>query len=515
VVFSIFVKNYSKMNLTLEQIQDFKGKYPKQIWSLFFSEMWERFCFYGMRGMLVFFMISQLKFGDEQANLQYGATQAFVYAFTFVGGLFADKILGFRKSLFWGGILMIVGSLILATNPHDFFFLGISFTVVGTGFFKPNISTMVGKLYKAGDSRTDAGFSLFYAGINLGALLGGYLCIAIGKGEMLSGFIPEDKRWNVAFGLAAIVMVISLINFVFTQRSLGPIGLMPERKLADGTVVPMEKWKVYGVYALTLVFVPLIMTMVSVPQYTDYFMWTVGPLTLIYLFYEMTKVNVAERKKLLAALVFIIFSIIFWGIYEQSGGSLSIFAANNLNKDLLGLDPNGVNNSGGAFFIIFLAPLVGLFWIWLSKKRLEPNTIIKFGLGFIFLGLGYYVLFTTRFFADFQGVTSLNIFTIALLVITFGELCLSPIGLSIMTKLSTEKLQGMMMGMWFLASAYGQYVAGIIGANMATAKEGSTNMDALLAYTEGYKQLGLYAVIAGVILIIISPLVKKLMQEVR
>ena len=515
MVFSIFVENYSKMNLTLEQIQDFKGKYPKQIWSLFFSEMWERFCFYGMRGMLVFFMISQLKFGDEQANLQYGATQAFVYAFTFVGGLFADKILGFRKSLFWGGILMIVGSLILATNPHDFFFLGISFTVVGTGFFKPNISTMVGKLYKAGDSRTDAGFSLFYAGINLGALLGGYLCIAIGKGEMLSGLIPEDKRWNVAFGLAAIVMVISLINFVFTQRSLGPIGLMPERKLADGTVVPMEKWKVYGVYALTLVFVPLIMTMVSVPQYTDYFMWTVGPLTLMYLFYEMTKVNVAERKKLLAALVFIIFSIIFWGIYEQSGGSLSIFAANNLNKDLLGLDPNGVNNSGGAFFIIFLAPLIGLFWIWLSKKRLEPNTIIKFGLGFIFLGLGYYVLFATRFFADLQGITSLNIFTIALLVITFGELCLSPIGLSIMTKLSTEKLQGMMMGMWFLASAYGQYVAGIIGANMATAKEGSTNMDALLAYTEGYKQLGLYAVIAGIVLILISPLVKKLMQEVR
>lgn len=503
------------MNLTLEQIQDFKGKYPKQIWSLFFSEMWERFCFYGMRGMLVFFMISQLKFGDEQANLQYGATQAFVYAFTFVGGLFADKILGFRKSLFWGGILMIVGSLILATNPHDFFFLGISFTVVGTGFFKPNISTMVGKLYKAGDSRTDAGFSLFYAGINLGALLGGYLCIAIGKGEMLSGFIPEDKRWNVAFGLAAIVMVISLINFVFTQRSLGPIGLMPERKLADGTVVPMEKWKVYGVYALTLVFVPLIMTMVSVPQYTDYFMWTVGPLTLIYLFYEMTKVNVAERKKLWAALVFIIFSIIFWGIYEQSGGSLSIFAANNLNKDLLGLDPNGVNNSGGAFFIIFLAPVLGLFWIWLSKKKLEPNTLIKFGLGFIFLGLGYYVLFATRFFADLQGITSLNIFTIALLIITFGELCLSPIGLSIMTKLSTEKLQGMMMGLWFLASAYGQYVAGIIGANMATAKEGSTNMDALLAYTEGYKQLGLYAVIAGVVLILISPLVKKLMQEVR
>ena len=139
--------------LTLEEIQNFKGKYPKQIWSLFFSEMWERFCFYGMRGMLVFFMIDQLKFEEAQSQLQYAAIQAFVYAFTFVGGLFADKILGFRKSLFWGGFLMIIGSILLSTNPHNLFFIGIAFTVVGTGFFKPNISTMVGELYKKGDER--------------------------------------------------------------------------------------------------------------------------------------------------------------------------------------------------------------------------------------------------------------------------------------------------------------------------------------------------------------------------
>jgi len=503
------------MNLTLDEIQNFKGKYPKQIWSLFFSEMWERFCFYGMRGMLVFFMISQLNFHEKEANLQYGATQAFVYAFTFVGGLFADKILGFRKSLFWGGLLMILGSLILAIDPHQFFFLGIAFTVVGTGFFKPNISSMVGQLYKPNDSRADAGFSLFYAGINLGALLGGYLCIAIGKGELFGGIISESIRWNIAFGLAAVVMVISLINFVFTQRSLGTIGLQPGHPLQEVKSAPMPKWKEYGVYILSLIFVPIIIKMVSVPEYTDYFMWTVGPLTLIYLFYEMSKVTSAERKKLWAALVFILFSILFWGIYEQSGGSLSIFAAKNLNKDLLGLDPNGVNNSGGAFFIIFLAPLLGLLWIWLSRRKIEPNTIIKFGLGFIFLGLGYYVLFATRFFADLQGITSLNFFTIALLVITLGELCLSPIGLSIMTKLSTKNLQGMMMGMWFLASAYGQYVAGIIGAGLVSAEESASNYDALITYTEGYKQLGLYAVIAGVVLILISPFVKKLMQEVK
>lgn len=503
------------MSLTLDEIQNFKGKYPRQIWSLFFSEMWERFCFYGMRGMLVFFMISQLNFHEKEANLQYGATQAFVYAFTFIGGLFADKILGFRKSLFWGGLLMIVGSLILATDPHQFFFLGIAFTVVGTGFFKPNISSMVGQLYKPNDSRADAGFSLFYAGINLGALLGGYLCIAIGKGEFLGNIIAEEMRWHIAFGLAAIVMVVSLINFVFTQRRLGTIGLQPGHPLAETKSAPIPKWKEYGVYILSLVFVPIIMTMVAKTEYTDYFMWTIGPLTLIYLFYEMSKVTASERKKLWAALVFIIFSIIFWGIYEQSGGSLSIFAAKNLNKDLFGLDPNGVNNSGGAFFIIFLAPVIGLLWIWLNKRKIEPNTLIKFGLGFIFLGLGYYVLFATRFFANLQGITSLNFFTLALLIITLGELCLSPIGLSIMTKLSTKNLQGMMMGMWFLASAYGQYVAGIIGASLATAKEGSTNYDELITYTDGYKQLGLYAIIAGVVLILISPYVKKLMQDVK
>ena len=502
--------------LTLEQVQDFKGRYPKQIWSLFFSEMWERFCFYGMRGMLVFFMITQLSFHEKDANLQYGATQAFVYAFTFIGGLFADKILGFRKSLFWGGLLMIVGSALLAADPHSFFFLGLSFIIIGTGFFKPNISTMVGELYKDGDSRRDAGFSLFYAGINLGAFLGGYICVAIGKGYMLSNVIDEAHRWNVAFGLAAIGMIISLINFSFTKKKLGPIGLQPGHPDALVQSKPLPKWVEYAVYIGTLVIIPVIQIMVSKPEYTDYFMYTIGPLTLIYLFYEMSKVTQKERKKLWAALVFIVFSILFWGIYEQSGGSLSIFAAKNLNDNLLGMtmDPNGVNNSAGAFFIIALAPLFGFMWLWMDKKGFEPNTIIKFGLGFILLGLGYYTLFTTRFFAV-DGISSLDIFTIALLVITFGELCLSPIGLSIMTKLSPARLQGIMMGMWFLASAYGQYVAGLIGASLATADDNAPASVAMEAYTDGYKMLGIYALIAGVVLIVISPWIKKLMQGVK
>jgi POT family proton-dependent oligopeptide transporter len=511
---------------TLEQIQNFKGKFPKQLWALFFSEMWERFCFYGMRGMLTYFMVTQLMMKDDVANLQYGATQAFVYAFTFIGGLFADKILGFRKSLFWGGILMIIGSAVLAYDPHQFFFLGISFTIVGSGFFKPNISTMVGSLYKRDDVRRDAGFSLFYSGINIGALLGGYACISIGK----------QYSWHLAFGLAGIVMTISLITFLFTQKTLGPIGLAPN----DGDVVedtvseglgdtvrtePViirrkainRKWYDYAVYAGSLAVIPVIMIMVAKTQYTDWFMYTIGPATLIYLFYEISRHKAAEQKKLIAALVFILFSIIFWAFYEQSGGSLALFAARNLDNRMLGItfDPNGVNNSANSLFIIIFAPIVGLIWIALAKKKIEPNTVVKFGLGFLFLAGAFFTFYSTRFFANANGIASLDVFTAAYLVITFGELCLSPIGLSIMTKLSPARLQGVMMGMWFLASAYGQYAAGIFGADLSTGNDNQTVQQKLITYTNGYKHLAIYALITGVILLVISPVVKKLMQEVK
>lgn len=507
--------------MQLENIQNFEGKYPKQLWYLFLSEMWERFSFYGMRGMLTFFMVNQLFMDEKAANLQYGATQAFVYAFTFIGGLFADKILGFRKSLFWGGLLMITGSLILSVDPQKFFFLGISFNVIGTGFFKPNISTMVGALYKAGDPRRDAGFSLFYSGINLGALLGGYACIAIGKGNMLADLVPEAARWNVAFGLVAVVMTISLITFVFTRKTMGPIGLSPfeTAALSDSSLtVNKKKWLEYAVYAGALLSVPLIIKMVSNTVYTDWFMYIIGPFSLVYLFYEMTKHKLDEIKKLIAALLFILFSVIFWAIFEQAGGSLSLFAANNLNDKLLGaitLDPNGVNNAANSLFVIIFAPIIGLLWIAMAKKKIEPNTVVKFGLGFIFLGLAFYTFFSTRFFASAAGVASLDVFTLAYFIVTLGELCLSPIGLSIMTKLSPARLQGLMMGMWFLASAYGQYVAGLFGASIVSDVENATAMDKLISYTEGYKQFALYAVIAGVVLITISPIMRKLMGDVK
>jgi len=498
---------------TIEQIQDFKGKYPKQLWYLFFSEMWERFCFYGMRGMLVVFMVNHLAMDEKTANLQYGATQAWVYAFTFIGGLFADKILGLRKSLFWGGILMILGSIILAIDPKNLFFIGISFTIVGTGFFKPNISSMVGQLYKEGDPRRDAGFSFFYMGVNLGALIGGYVCIAVAEGSMWQSLVPEHLRWNVGFGFAAIVMIISLLTFTQTQKTLSTIGLSPLQEVATSKRKILE----IATYLGSLLVIPVIIIMVANTKYTDYFMMFIGPASILYLFYEMKNFSISENKKLLAALVFIIFSIFFWAFFEQSGGSLSLFAANNLNNTIAGveLSPNGVNNSANSLFVIGFAALVGLVWLWMAKKKIEPNTIIKFGLAFLFLAGGFWVFYYTQFFADLNGKTSLGIFTLGWLVITFGELCLSPIGMSAMTKLSPQRTQAVMMGMWFLASAYGQYFAGILGANIAEASEEASNIEKLILYADGYKQLAIYAFILGVVLIVISPLVKKLMQEVK
>ena len=334
--------------LTLEQIQNFEGKYPKQLWYLFLVEMWERFCFYGMRGVLTIFMADQilgLSLSDKDANLKYGAIQAFVYAFTFIGGIFADKILGFKKSLTFGALVMILGNLIIAFSPQQFFYFGITLSIIGTGFFKPNISSMVGDLYKEGDPRRDAGFGLFYSGINIGALLGGSVCVYLGT--------SKDYGWSYAFLSAAVVMVIGLVTFMLTKKSLGPIGDSP---LADN--LPAKRtMKEIMVYVGSLISIPLIFIMIKNTDYTDYFMYIIGPLAIIYFLYETyIEKDSKARRKLIAAFVFILFSVIFWAFFEQSGCSLALFAKNNLHHNLLffEINPNIVNNTSNSLFVILV-----------------------------------------------------------------------------------------------------------------------------------------------------------------
>jgi len=556
---------------TLESIQNFKGTYPKQIWILFLVEMWERFSFYGMRALLGLYIshliltanyqplpkdkieIKIAKFYAENkevlnpshpryyietspqssrdgaeyvSNKQYGLIQAFIYAMAFIGGLFADKLFGFRKSIFWGGILMSIGTFLMAVPGSFTFYLGVSILIVGNGFFKPNISTMIGDLYKPGDPRRDAGYGLFYAGINIGALLSG-LTIA---------YIGTSYSWSLGFAVAGICMLLGLGLFTFTQKTLGPIGKTPDQEKFNQPILGIPKG--WMTMSLTLLFIPFFFLLIYYPfeldftfllgslkkggqelpnmvAFSDVFMISLALLILIYMLYILVTLAKEELSKMIAAVILILFSVLFWSFFEQGGGSLNFFAVGNVKG--YGFNMTSINNSINALWVVLFSPLVGLLWVWLAKRKMEPNTVVKFGLGFIFLGLGFLLFYISKNFADINGKTPLSIFCLAYLVLTLGELCLSPIGLSMITKLSPKRLVGMMMGTWFLASAYGQYGAGIIGANMASndTSENLTNLQKLELYTSGYETIGYIALIAGVILVVISPLIRKLMNEVK
>ncbi len=544
---------------TLESIQDFKGKYPKQLWYLFLIEMWERFTFYGMRALLGLYIshlilsadfhkaekaeldatvakyaevekevldenhpkyyieASQRKYRDEAeavSNRRYGTIQAFIYAMAFIGGLFADKLFGFRRSIFWGGVLMAIGTFLMAIPGSFSFYAGVSILIVGNGFFKPNISTMVGSLYRQGDARRDAGFSLFYSGINIGALASG-LTIA---------YIGTSVSWSLGFALAGVCMLFGLGIFVFTQKTLGPIGLPPENVDLKAKVGPMSRGWYYQL--LTLLFIPVFFLLVYYPfdinlgsfsmSFTDLIFLVAAIFTIGYIVYQITISEKQEARKLTVASILILFSALFWSFFEQGGGSLNFFANGNVNGK--GLNMTQVNNSVNALWVVVLAPVIGLFWLFLNKRRKEPNTIVKFGYGFIFLGLGFLGFFASRYFGDANGLTPLWIFVGAYLVVTVGELCLSPIGLSMITKLSPQRLHGVMMGTWFLASAYGQYGAGLIGAALAKGDEtieNPSNFQKLLTYTSGYESIGYIAIIAGLVLILISPALRKMMGDVK
>ena len=550
----------------LESIQNFKGTYPKQIWILFLVEMWERFCFYGMRALLGLYIshlilsanykgISGNELAAKQAqfkaenhetlnaehpryyietspqterndaeaisNKRYGLIQAFIYAMAFIGGMFADKLFGFRKSIFWGGLLMIIGTFLMAVPGSFTFYLGVSILIVGNGFFKPNISTMIGDLYKPGDPRRDAGYGLFYAGINIGALLSG-LSIA---------YIGTSISWSLGFALAGVCMLLGLGLFLFTQKTLGPIGQTPDENKFNTSVFGLKKgWLSMG---LTLLFIPFFFLLIYYPfevdlssimgsnpdgspykvQFSDLFMISLAAVILVYLIYTLTQLAKEEIGKMLAAVILILFSVLFWSFFEQGGGSLNFFAVGNVQSH--GLNMTSVNNSINALWVVAFSPLVGLLWVWLAKRQLEPNTVVKFGLGFVFLGLGFMTFYWSKFYADSLGKTPLTFFCLAYLVITLGELCLSPIGLSMITKLSPKRFVGMMMGTWFLASAYGQYGAGIIGASLAS-NNGSENLNSfqkMELYTGGYQTIGTIALVAGIVLIVLSPFILKLMKD--
>jgi POT family proton-dependent oligopeptide transporter len=482
---------------------------PKQLYLLFFAEMWERFSFYGMKALLIAYMTSQLNYDDPKAYAILGSYAALVYTMPMFGGFMADRFIGFRRAIIFGGILMTIGHLVLAL-PNDWsFFYGMAFIICGNGFFKPNISSLVGTLYSKNDPRRDSGFSIFYMGINIGAALGGALCAYVGT----------EINWHYGFGLAGIFMLIGLIVFVIGKKSLGQRGLPPNdaalKKPVAGFIKP--EWLIYGG---TLLVVPLVVTLFHQYEVMDYIMFGLGIISLIYVLSIAIKLEEEAKLKLYAALVMIIFSIVFWAVYEQNAGAMNLLAERNSKMTLLGMDlPElSVNNFLPPGWVIVLTLLVAPLWPWLNKRGKEPSTPLKFAISFIFLGIGFYIFYLGCLANESTGVIPLWPFVVGYMFIILGELCISPIGLSMVTKLSPVKMVAMMMGIWFFASAIGEFLAGKIGSMMSVPQNILAKNDPVLSlpyYADVIQKIGIASVIIGILLMFTVPLLKRWMKDIH
>ncbi|MEI6312065.1 MAG: peptide MFS transporter [Bacteroidota bacterium] len=485
-------------------------KHPKSLYVLFFAEMWERFSFYGMKALLMVYMVTQLKYDDEKSNLILGSYLALVYALPILGGMMADKFLGYRKAVIFGGLVMVLGHFVLAIPSESSFYFGLGCIIIGNGFFKPNISSMVGKLYKEGDPDRDAGFTIFYMGINIGAALGGLIC----------GIVGQKYSWHLGFGLAGIFMILGLIVFVYFQDMLGEVGLPTDPDFNKKKSLPILRNE-HVIYLVSILLIPIFVLLIQHNSIMDYIMSGLSILSLVYLIYIMFTSGREAGLKLLAATIMIISSVFFWSFYEQGGGALNLYALRNVNMHVLGMDlpSTAVNNFINPAFIVLFGFVFTWLWKELSKRNLEPSTPLKFGLGLIQLGIGFYVFVIGGQMAGEAGLVSLAYFALGYLFLSTGELCLSPIGLSMVTKLSPLKIVGFVMGVWFLASGLGQYFAGIIGTKMAIPTlEGVATISkaaSLKIYSDTFLKITYFTVGTGLFFSLCSPIIKKWMGDVK
>ena len=421
----------------------------------------------------------------------------------------ADRFIGYQRSIIFGGILMTLGHFILAL-PNDWsFFYGMAFIICGNGFFKPNISSLVGTLYSENDPRRDSGFSIFYMGINIGAAIGGFLCAYVGT----------EINWHYGFGLAGIFMALGLIVFVFGKKSLGDKGLPPNREALKKPVFAFIKPE-HLIYGGTLLIVPLVVSLFHQYHLMDYIMFGLGLIALIYIISVGIKMEKASKLKLFAALIMIIFSILFWAVYEQNAGSMNLLAERNAKMVLFGIDlPElSINNFLPPGWVIILTLIVAPLWPWLNKRGKEPSTPMKFALSFIFLGAGFCVFYLGCSANQSTGIVPLWPFVWGYFFIILGELCLSPIGLSMVTKLSPAKMVSLMMGIWFFATAIGEFLAGKIGSLMSVPEEILAKNDPTLSlpyYADIILKIGVAAVIIGVLLMFTVPFLKRWMGNVK
>ena len=499
--------------------------HPRGLFICFATEMWERFSFYGMKYLLLLYLTKYHLFTDSMGLDVLGGYAALVYAMPVIGGLLADRYLGMRKAVVFGGLLLVLGHLGMAVEGKaarvvdgatlrddaalQVFYFSLALIVIGVGFLKPNISTIVGQLYSKDDPRRDSGFTIFYMGINLGSFTATLLC----------GYLGETFGWAYGFGAAGIGMLVGLATFLWGQPHLHGFAeprdpaLLKQRGLG-----PINKeWTIYlaGLMAVAAVWQML--------QFHAVVEATLNTLSLAVLgglaWFLTQRCNKVERERMFVLIVLTMSTVVFWALFEQSAASMTLFADRVLDRNLLGVELTAAQfGSMNAFFIFTLAPLFAWLWTALARRGLEPSTPVKFALGIAQAGLGFGALVLGASMPDETGRVAAIWLVLAYMLHTTGELCLSPVGLSAVTKLAVPSVVGVMMGAWFLATAYSEFVAAQISKLAAIPTDGGQVTDvaaALASYTELFGSLLWVGLGVGAVMLVLSPVLRKLMHGIH
>ena len=475
--------------------------HPKGLFVLFYAEMWERFSYYGMRALLILYLTKFWLYDDGKSNLIYGAYTALVYITPVLGGYLADRYLGQRKAVFYGGILLAIGHGFMAfegmtgvTDPLvkqadpiiNVFWLALALIIVGSGFLKANISVIVGQLYRLTDTRRDGAYTIFYMGVNTGAALG----------TILVGYLGETVGWAYGFGLAGIGMILGLIIFVAGKPALKGRGEPP---------VPLARNREITLYAVGLAAVAVIWFLIQYQSVVQSLLIVSGVAMLVYTLYEAFKLPREPRERIYAILFLIALNPVFWGLFEQAGGSLSLYTDKFVDR---GGVPTSLFQSINPIYIVLLGPVFAGLWTVLGKRGLEPSTPAKFAYALALVGAGFLVFVLGARGAGIGAATPVLFVFLIYLLHTMGELCLSPVGLSAMNRLAPLHLASFIMGAWFYMTAVGNFVAGKIGE--AT---GGENGEMTQAGTlDIYWKIGIVTIVISVFVLALSGIVKRWMH---
>lgn len=482
--------------------------HPRGLSTLFFTEMWERFSYYGMRALLLLYMTAPLAagglgFDTAQGGAVYGLYTSMVYMMTLPGGWIADRLIGQRRAVLYGGILIASGHFSMAVPSLATFYLGLFLIVIGTGLLKGNVSVIVGQLYTPKDARRDAGFSIFYMGINLGAFLAPLVC----------GYLGQRVSWHVGFAAAGVGMVIGLIQYVLGSKHLGEAGLRPAPAESPEAAAQLRRRAllVGGLLAALVAAVGigaytggLAITAKQVADAAGIFLLVVVVVFFGWLFFS-SGWTLEERKKIYVIGVLFLAAALFWSVFEQAGSTLNLFADRDTSNVVLGYEyPSSWFQSMNAMFIFALAPVFAWLWVRLAAAGKEPSSPAKFSIGLVFVGLGFAILIIAAQIASTGVKVSPMWLTLTYLLHTIGELALSPVGLSAMTKLAPVRIAGLVMGVWFLASSVGNYIGGRVSGLYES-----------LALPTLFGLVAAFAILAGVLLALFVKPMKKLMGEVN